>query len=144
MKIEKYFPQEGRQDFFKYIIVDSKGSIAKDFEGKEMYFEEFQLEQVKSTLEAIKRVSVLEAQHNLNELKESIIGIFKGQGVYELVLSVYEDAIDTINITQFGAIQENYGVPQRFGTLILFPDNMNMNEMLKHPFVWSSFIEQFN
>jgi len=37
-KIVKVYPIEGRTDFYKYTI-QSDGNLAKDFEGKEMFFE---------------------------------------------------------------------------------------------------------
>ncbi len=55
-EIIKHFPFEGRQDFFKYIIVDENGKIWTDWQGKEMYFEEFQFEQAERVLESIKVV----------------------------------------------------------------------------------------
>ena len=44
---------------------------------------------------------------------------------------------------QFGVIQQEYNLPIHFGTLKLFPDNMNMFEMLDNPFDWNDFISSF-
>ena len=35
--VKKVYPIKGRRDFFKYVVMDA-GKIAKDFRGKEMYF----------------------------------------------------------------------------------------------------------
>jgi hypothetical protein len=58
-KIIKYFPIDGREDFFKYVIINGDGAIHKDWEKKEMYFEEFQLEQAERVLESINNVEQL-------------------------------------------------------------------------------------
>lgn len=63
MKIEKYYPNEFRKDFFKYVIVDAEGNKALDFEGKEMYFEEWQLKQAEQVLASIKKVKILNENH---------------------------------------------------------------------------------
>jgi hypothetical protein len=67
MKIEKHFPIEGREDFFKYVIVDEKGNKAKGYKGKVMYFEESQFEQANKTLNAILSVKRL----NIEFLKDT-------------------------------------------------------------------------
>ena len=36
--VKKVYPIKGRKDFFKYVIIE-KGKKAKDFAGKEMYFD---------------------------------------------------------------------------------------------------------
>ena len=53
-QIKKHYPIENREDFFKYIIVDEKGNLYKDFENKEMYFD--CLEHAKSVKESIEHV----------------------------------------------------------------------------------------
>lgn len=58
-EIIKYFPIEGRQDFFKYVIVNEEGTISKDYKDKEMYFEEYQLEKAERVLASINRVNSL-------------------------------------------------------------------------------------
>lgn len=54
--LAKHFPIDGRKDFYKWVIMTPKG-IARDFEGKPMYFDSFELERAKSVLKAIKKVS---------------------------------------------------------------------------------------
>ncbi len=87
-------------------------------------------------------------QNELNTLKDSVIGIFKHRqlGVFELVFSINKqfETIETCFISQFGAIQRGFSVPYQQGTLHLFPDNKNMNQMLDNPFEWAEFINQFN
>lgn len=61
--VEKVFPIKGRTDFFKYVIKD-EGVIVKDFEGKEMYFDSFNLKQANL---------VCEAYNNVNDLNSSFI-----------------------------------------------------------------------
>ena len=92
-------------------------------------------------------VNTQQAQMQLDELKYGIIGLFKSRGSnnFELVTDVNEnDTIDVIRITQFGTIQEEFGLATHYGTLKLFPDNKNMNEMLVNPFEWSDFIKSFS
>ena len=91
-------------------------------------------------------VHTQQAQMQLNELKYGIIGLFKqrGSNVFELVTDVNDnESIDVIRITQFGIIQQEYNLPIHYGTLKLFPDNMNMFEMLDNPFDWNDFISSF-
>lgn len=90
--------------------------------------------------------SITTLKTELNTLKANVIGLCKIQDKFELVVD-YKDTnktVDTIRITQFGAIQQNYGIPMAYGKFILFPDNKNMNDMLSNPFEWSDFIESFN
>ena len=92
-------------------------------------------------------VNTQQAQMQLDELKYGIIGLFKNRGSnnFELVTDVNDnDTIDVIRITQFGVIQQEYNLPIHFGTLKLFPDNMNMNQMLDNPFDWNDFINSFS
>lgn len=35
------YPIKGRTDFFKYVIDEGSEGIAKDFDGKEMYFDDY-------------------------------------------------------------------------------------------------------
>lgn len=51
--LEKYYPIEGRKDFYKWCIVTPEG-IAKDYKGNEMYFDS--LEQAKLVRKAIIKV----------------------------------------------------------------------------------------
>ena len=91
-------------------------------------------------------VNTQQAQMQLDELKHGIIGLFKsgGSNNFELVTDVNDnDTIDVIRITQFGIIQQEYNLPIHYGTLQLFPDNMNMFEMLDNPFDWNDFISSF-
>lgn len=91
--------------------------------------------------------SIQTAQTELNNLKNDVIGVFKNRngGSFELVTGVSKDgsSIDTISITSFGAIQQDFSLPVHYGTLHLFPDNKNMNDMLSNPFEWDAFMKQF-
>lgn len=91
--------------------------------------------------------SIQKAQQELNTLKNDVIGIFKMNGRVDISLVVNHQetnqTIDTITITNFGAIRLEYNLPLSFGTLHLFPDNKNMNEMLDNPFEWDKFMKQF-
>ena len=92
-------------------------------------------------------VNTQQAQMQLDELKYGIIGLFKSRGSnnFELVTDVNDnDTIDVIRVTQFGIIQEEFGLPIHYGTLKLFPDNMNMFEMLDFPYDWNDFINSFS
>ena len=91
-------------------------------------------------------VNTQQAQMQLDELKYGIIGLFKmrGSNNFELVTDVNDnDTIDVIRVTQFGIIQQEYNLPIHYGTLKLFPDNMNMFEMLDNPFEFNAFIKSF-
>ncbi len=94
--------------------------------------------------------NIREAQNSLTALKNDVIGIYKHRtlGVFELVFSIDKksETIETCLISQFGAIQRGFNIPYKTqqGTLHLFPDNKNMNEMLDNPFKWDAFIKQFN
>ena len=86
-------------------------------------------------------------QKELDKLKNDVIGLFKmrNSNVFELIINVKEFAtLDVIRITQFGAIQQEFNLPIHYGTLKLFPDNMNMFEMLDNPFDWNDFINSFS
>lgn len=88
--------------------------------------------------------TVIATQEQLNILKNDVVGIFKSNGLFELVLSYDEEFINSIVITQFGAIQQQFNIPRRFGILKIFPDDKNMKEMLDFPFAWDAFMKQFN
>lgn len=60
--LEKRYPIEGRRDFFKWVIVTPNG-LAKDFEGKEMYFDPFNFELAKSVMLANRRVARMNKNH---------------------------------------------------------------------------------
>lgn len=89
--------------------------------------------------------SIQTAQAELNNLKNDVIGIYKDAQTqrFELILEEREDSLTTINITQFGAIQTNYGFQKMYGEVKMFPDNKNMNDMLNNPFEWDAFMKQF-
>lgn len=91
--------------------------------------------------------SIQKAQQELNTLKNDVIGLFKmrNSNVFELVVNYQEinDTIDVIRVTQFAVVQLEFNLPVHFGTLHLFPDNKNMNEMLDNPFEWDKFMKQF-
>lgn len=88
-------------------------------------------------------INTEQAQKELDNLKDKVIGIFKGHlnAPYELIVKCNKDTIDTIHITVFGAIQESYGMPKHYGKVALFGKNKSMNDVLKNPFEWSEFIE---
>ena len=87
-------------------------------------------------------------QKNMDNLKKEIIGIYKHSriGVFELVLSIdYENkTIDTVFISQFGAIQRGYGIPYEQGKLQLFDKGVSMYDLLAYPSAWAEFINKFH
>lgn len=89
--------------------------------------------------------SITNAQKELNNLKNDAIGLFKMQGKFELVVNfqTVNNTVDTLSLTEFGAIHINYNVNTDFGKLKLFPDNRNMNQMLDNPYEWNDFINSF-
>lgn len=92
-------------------------------------------------------LAVQSAIEGLETLKMYTIGIYKHSniGIFELVLSIdkQRETIETVFISQFGAIQRGFSVPYQQGILKLFPDNRNMNQMLDNPFEWNEFIKSF-
>ena len=91
--------------------------------------------------------SIRKAQQELNNIKNDVIGLYKISDCFELVVDFDKDTstIDTINITEFGSLHQNYNVPfKRIGQFFLFPNGKNMNEMLVNPFEWSDFIKSFS
>lgn len=92
--------------------------------------------------------SIANAQQELNTLKNDVIGLFQTRGskVFELVVNHQKanQTIDVIRVTQFAVVQLEFNLPIHFGTLKLFPDNKNMNDMLKNPFEWDAFIKSFS
>jgi hypothetical protein len=60
--LEKRYPIKGRKDFFKWVIVTPNG-LAKDINGKDMYFDDFNLEQAKRVLKARRNVAKLNKGH---------------------------------------------------------------------------------
>jgi hypothetical protein len=92
--------------------------------------------------------SIRNAQQELNNLKNDVIGLFKmrNSNVFELVVNHQEtnQIIDVIRVTQFAVVQLEYNLPIHFGQLIMFPQGKNMNEMLNNPFEFDAFIKQFN
>lgn len=90
--------------------------------------------------------SITNAQKELNALKNDVIGLFKVRGKFELIVNVQyvNETVDTLNITEFGAIQINYSVPISLGQGIMFPNNKNFNQMLDNPFEFDAFIKSFN
>ena len=88
------------------------------------------------------------AQQGLNSLKNDVIGLYKHRslGVFEMVLKVNKESetIETVFISQFGAIQRGFSVPYQQGQLIMFPQGKNMNQMLDNPFEFDAFIKSFS
>lgn len=92
-------------------------------------------------------ININKARNSLNDLKPFIIGVFKNStgGTYELVLHYNKmyGTVDTIHITQFGAIQQHYERPINYGQLELFEDNKKMDEVLVNPMEWVEIINKF-
>lgn len=92
--------------------------------------------------------SIQEAKIGLNSLKSEVIGLFKHPSakIFALVVKVdnKSETIDSIYITQFGAVQQTFGLPYKTGILHLFPDGKNMNDMLNNPLEWMGFLSKFN
>ena len=91
--------------------------------------------------------SIRKAQQELNNIKNDVIGLHKISDCFELVVDFDKDTntINTINITEFGSLHQNYNVPfKKIGQFFLFPNGKNMNEMLVNPFEWSDFIKSFS
>lgn len=90
---------------------------------------------------------VRNANIELVTLKEEVIGLFKypNSEHFELVVSVNEKnkTFESFRITQFGAVNQLYGMPFDRGTLHLFPKGKNLNDMLNHPMVWVEFLDKF-
>jgi hypothetical protein len=91
--------------------------------------------------------SIKTARQELNTLRNDVIGIFQNRhgGVFEMIVNNQDvnSSIDTIYISSFGVICVNYNTPKSLGTVKLFPNNKNMNEMLNDPFEWDAFMKQF-
>lgn len=90
--------------------------------------------------------SIQEARMSLERLKKDVIGLVKNQDLFDLITYKWEDleAVDTVTITQFGAIQENFRFPVKYGEVKYFPNNKNMEEMLDNPFEFDNFIKSFS
>jgi len=94
------------------------------------------------------------AQHLRNSLeafKRDVIGLVKNQDRFDLIIYKWDDleAIDTITISQFGAIHENFRFPTSYGEVKYFPKDENgvhktMDEMLDNPFEFDAFLKSFN
>lgn len=89
-------------------------------------------------------VSTRNAQTELDKLRSQVIGIYKIADLLFLVLDYDEktESIDTIRISQLGAIQQDFGMPMR-GQIALFPNNKSMTDMLNQPLEWAKFIGKF-
>ena len=92
-------------------------------------------------MESIQRV-----QTELERLKNDVIGLVKNQDRFDLIVYKWDDleAIDTVTITQFGAVQQNFRFPTSYGQVKYFPNNKNMNQMLDNPFEFDAFIKSFS
>lgn len=90
-------------------------------------------------------VSLNNAHKEIRRLKDFVIGVYFHANTTYLIISIDEKTktLDTINFTQFGAIQRDFNMPI-IGHYQLFPDGKNMNEMLNSPFDWTEFISKFN
>ncbi len=90
--------------------------------------------------------AISNGQIGLYNLKDEVIGIYHHANTTYLVLEHNTESNNisiAVNVTQFGAIQTNYGMPN-IGHLELFPDGKNMNDMLNDPFQWTMFISKFS
>lgn len=65
--MEKTFPIDGRTDFYKWVLMTPNG-IANGLDGKPMFFDEFNSEQAKRVLKALKN----KRRHELRKLKPSV------------------------------------------------------------------------
>ena len=87
------------------------------------------------------------AQIELDKLKQSVIGICKQNNIFYLIMD-YNDipnepiTMNGIRITQFGAVQQFYGMPLK-GQYQAFPNNQTMSELLEKPHEWLTFINSF-
>jgi len=89
------------------------------------------------------------AQHLTNSLeafKRDVIGLVKNNYRFDLIVYKWEDleAVDTMTITQFGALQLNFRFPCSYGEVKYFPQGKNMEEMLDNPLEFDAFIKSFN
>ncbi len=85
------------------------------------------------------------AKQGLYDLKNEVIGLVKNQDRFDLVVSESENGvIDTVTITEFGAVHFNYCFPTSYGTIKMFPNNKNMNQMLDNPFEFDAFVKSFS
>ena len=82
------------------------------------------------------------AQNELNKLKDSVIGIYKYDNLFYLITEYNDKTMNGIRVTQFGAIQQFYGMPLR-GHYQEFPNKQTMNELLEKPHEWTKFIDSF-
>lgn len=86
------------------------------------------------------------AQKELDSLKKEVIGIYKHStlGLFELVLKYDEDnkTMNTVFISQFGAIQKGFNIPLK-GQLCLFDREVSMYDLLAYPHAWDTFLKQF-
>ena len=91
--------------------------------------------------------AIQSARQGLHSLKNNVIGIYKHNtlGVYELVLSINKDdeTIETVFISQFGAIQRGFGVQYQQGTLYMFEEGKNFNNILDNPIEFDNIIKSF-
>lgn len=91
---------------------------------------------------------IYSAQHLRNSLeafKRDVIGLVKNQDRFDLIVYKHSDElIDTFTITQFGALQENFQFPTKYGEVKYFPNGKNMDEMLENPFEFDAFIKSFS
>jgi hypothetical protein len=83
------------------------------------------------------------AKQGLNDLKKHVIGIFYINGKFDLIISHTDDTVDTLHISDFGIIQECYNMPKKYGRMILFENGKTMDEVLRNPFEWAEYVEQF-
>ena len=83
---------------------------------------------------------------SLEAFKRDVIGLVKNQDRFDLIVYKWEDleAIDTITISQFGAIHENFRFPISYGQVKYFPKGRTMDQMLDSPFEFDAFIKSFN
>ena len=92
-------------------------------------------------------MKLTKVRQELDLIKSEVRGVYrhKNIGVFELVVKVNKEnqTMNTIFISQFGAVNESYNKPYIPNNLHLFPENKNMNQMLENPFEWNDFMRKF-
>ena len=83
----------------------------------------------------------------LSKLKEKVIGIYQHPTIktFELITDINSTNtnIDSFFVSNLGTVNQQYGMPIGAGKYYLFPIGMNMNDMLKDPFGFRSFMKRF-
>ena len=87
------------------------------------------------------------ANSALTDLKNSVIGIYQHPTIktFELITHINSTNtnIDSFFVSNLGVVNQQYGMPIGEGKYHLFPIGLNMNDMLKDPFGFQSFMKRF-